>query len=87
MPEDATRVIFHTAVLGYLNSVEERIAFAQMMETLDVVWISNEPPSLFPEIAQQLSSPWPGGLFLLSMNGRPIAWTDPHGLILDWFDN
>jgi hypothetical protein len=84
MPECATRVIFHTAVLGYLSSADERSAFAQNVRDLDVVWISNEPPELCPDATQGLSKPWPLGLFLLSMNGRPMAWTDPHGASLDW---
>jgi len=84
MPENATRVIFHTAVLGYLNSPSERSAFAQDLNDLDVVWICNESPQLFPDVTQGLSKPWPLRLFLLSMNRRPVAWTDPHGASLDW---
>jgi len=84
MPEGTTRVIFHTAVLGYLSSAEERSAFGQTVEDLEVVWISNEPPALFPNMTQGLSEPWPLGLFLLSMNRRPMAWADPHGASLDW---
>ena len=81
MPENATRVIFHTAVLGYLNSPSERSAFAQDLNDLDVVWICNESPQLFPDVTQGLSKPWPLRLFLLSMNRRPVAWTDPQGLV------
>jgi hypothetical protein len=84
MPADATRVVFHTAVLGYLSSADERSAFGQAMKDLEVVWISNEPPALFPNMTQGLSKPWPLGLFLLSMNRRPMTWTDPHGASLDW---
>jgi hypothetical protein len=84
MPADATRVVFHTAVLGYLSSADERSAFRQAMKDLEVVWISNEPPALFPNMTQGLSKPWPLGLFLLSMNRRPMTWTDPHGASLDW---
>ena len=84
MPVEATRVVFHTAVLGYLGSADERSAFGQTVRDLEVVWISNEPPALFPDMTQGLSKPWPLGLFLLSMNRRPVAWTDPHGASLDW---
>jgi len=24
------------------------------------------------------------GRFLLSVNGTPVAWTDPHGRSIDW---
>jgi hypothetical protein len=84
MPEGTTRVIFHTAVLGYLSSPSVRSAFAQTMRDLDVVWISNEPPELLADVTPSLSKPWPPGLFLLSMNRQPVAWTDPHGASLDW---
>ncbi len=84
MPKDATRVVFHSAVLGYVRSTNERAAFARALEDLNIVWISNEPPALFPDVTQRLSKPLPLGQFLLSMNRRPIAWTDPHGASLDW---
>ena len=50
MPANATRVIFHTAVLSYLTSCDDRLAFAQTLSDLDVVWICNEPPELFPDV-------------------------------------
>jgi hypothetical protein len=84
MPKDATRVVFHTAVLGYLRSADERSAFAQTLTDLNIVWVSNEPPALFPDVTEGLNKPWPLGQFLLSMNQRPTAWTDPHGASLDW---
>jgi hypothetical protein len=84
MPEDATRVVFHSAVLGYLSSADERSAFAQTVRNLDVVWISNEPPALFPDMTQGLKKPSSRRFFLLSMNRRPVGWTDSHGSSLDW---
>jgi hypothetical protein len=83
MPQDATRVVFHSAVLGYLSSAYERLAFAKTVRDLDVVWISNEPP-LFPDMTQGLNKPSSRHIFLLSMNQRPVAWTDSHGASLDW---
>ncbi len=32
----------------------------------------------------KLRSPRPDGAFLLSVNGEPTAWTDPHGTWIDW---
>jgi hypothetical protein len=84
MPKDVTRVVFHTAVLGYVRSANERAAFARTLEDLNIVWVSNEPPELFPELAQSLSPRSLLGQFLLTMNRRPVAWTDPHGASLDW---
>jgi hypothetical protein len=47
-------------------------------------WISNEMPGVFPEIARRAPARGVPGRFLLSMNGEPVAWTDPHGAALDW---
>jgi hypothetical protein len=55
MPRNATRLIFHTAVLGYVGSAD-RASFAQMVKELDVRWISNEPPSLFPDMTAGVPS-------------------------------
>jgi len=83
-PQDVTLVVFHTAVLGYLPSAADRSAFAQAVKNLGVVWVSNEPPALLPQLTLGIERPWPLGQFLLSMNGKPIAWTDPHGTSVDW---
>jgi hypothetical protein len=84
MPTDATRVIFHTAVLAYVASSEERADFARAVASLCDVWISNEAPRVFPEIAARAGSPGPPGQFLLAVNGTPVAWADPHGASLAW---
>ena len=33
---------------------------------------------------RNLRKPRPLGHFLLAMNRNPIAWTDPHGISLEW---
>ena len=83
-PNSATVVVFHTAVLGYLALAAERSAFARTVMDIGAVWVSNEPPEVLPELALEMSKPWPLGQFLLSMNRKPIAWTDPHGASVDW---
>jgi len=84
MPRDTTRVIFHTAVLAYVTSPDERAEFARAAASLCDVWISNEAPRVFPEIAARAGSPGPPGQFLLAVNGTPVAWADPHGASLAW---
>jgi hypothetical protein len=84
MPTDATRVIFHTAVLAYVASSEERAEFARAVASLCDVWISNEAPRLFPDIAARAGAPAPPGNFLMAVNGMPMAWADPHGAALEW---
>jgi hypothetical protein len=84
MPRDTTRVIFHTAVMPYVASPDERAEFARAAASLCDVWISNEAPRLFPEIAARAATPGPPGYFLLAVNGAPVAWSDPHGASLEW---
>jgi hypothetical protein len=83
-PRDATLVIFHSAVLGYVAATNERDAFARTAAALARFWISNELPDVFPAIAARAPSPRPRGRFLLALNGRPLAWADPHGVAIDW---
>ena len=37
MPKDATRVVFHSAVISYLSSADERLALARTLEDLEIV--------------------------------------------------
>jgi hypothetical protein len=78
-PKDATLVVFHTAVLAYVADPETRARFARDVRDLNAVWISNETPRVF-----HLGVSGPKGAFLLSVDGEPTAWTDPHGAWIDW---
>jgi hypothetical protein len=83
-PKDATLVIYHTAVLAYVTLAADRQNFAKEVRALCPYWICNESPAVFPEVAEQTGIPGPRGSFLLSVNGEPVAWTDPHGASLEW---
>jgi hypothetical protein len=82
-PEGATLVIFHSAVLPYL-AAEDSQRFVSLVRELDAVWISNESPDLLSEVAGKVNEPVPSDQFLLSMNGEPLAVTDPHGQSIRW---
>jgi hypothetical protein len=82
-PKDATLVIFHTAVLAYVPRAADRQAFATRAMALSPYWIANEAQGVFPDIAAKTGAGRPGQ-FLLSVNGSPTAWTDPHGAAIDW---
>ena len=82
-PKDATLVIFHTAVLAYVPDPAARLAFGARAMRYGT-WIANELPGVFPDIAKRAPAPGAPGRFLLSINGTPVAWTDPHGAALDW---
>jgi hypothetical protein len=81
-----TLVIFHTAVLPYVSSTADREEFARSVGLLCDYWIANETPRVFPDTAGRAGPEGPKGSFLLSVNGVPVAWTDPHGACLDWID-
>ena len=85
-PKDVTLVIFHTAVLSYVSSAAEREEFARSVGLLCDFWIANETPLVLPDITGRAGREGPRGSFLLSVNGAPMAWTDPHGAWLDWID-
>ena len=83
-PKDAALVIFHTAVLTYISPAAEREEFARSVGSVCDYWIANEAPQVFPDIARRVGREGPRGSFLLSVNGVPTAWTDPHGASVDW---
>lgn len=83
-PAHATLVIFHTAVLTYVQSQDERDAFARCCRELGATWISNEWPYAFPAIAAKAGEPERRGMFLISVDGEPVAWSAPHGQKVDW---
>jgi hypothetical protein len=84
-PEDATLVVFHTAVLGYVLPRSARERFAAAVKKIGAEWISNEAPGVFPSIDERAPPSPARGRFLLARNGTPVAWTGPHGQSLDWF--
>lgn len=83
-PKDATLVIFHSAVLAYVSSEQERTEFAKTVTRINAVWIANESPRVIPGIAKQASHPCSPGEFLVTQDGEPIACSDPHGRFLRW---
>jgi hypothetical protein len=84
-PKGATLVVFHTAVLAYVGSREQRDRFAATMMRENAVWVSNEAPGLF-SFATAIAPPAATrGRFLMMINGKPVAWTSPHGRSIEWF--
>jgi hypothetical protein len=85
-PPATTTVVFHTAVLGYVSGQADRDTFARTVQALGAVWISNEVPQVYPNIAAKVKGPLRLDRFLLAVDGEPVAWTGPHGQSIDWFD-
>jgi hypothetical protein len=82
-PEDATLVIFHSAVLAYLER-PDRLRFRETIRRMPATWISNEAPQIVSDIVEQPPLPHPSGCFLLTVDGQPKAWSDPHGRSIQW---
>ncbi|MGA8758343.1 MAG: DUF2332 domain-containing protein [Stellaceae bacterium] len=83
-PKGATLVIFHTAVLAYIRSPAERSEFMRSVMSLCDFWLANEAPHVLPDVAAGIEESAVDGRFLMSVNGAPVAWADPHGAWLDW---
>ncbi len=83
-PPDATLVVFHTAVLAYVTDQADRHAFADRVTSLSPYWICNESPRVMPDLSDTAGKPSEAGRFLLSVNRKPVAWTDPHGAAIEW---
>jgi hypothetical protein len=84
-PEHALLVVFHSAVLSYLDD-EQRSAFRRELADLaghrPVVWVSNEGPGVMVDVPTPPAGPVP---FVLARDAAPLAYADPHGGSLDWF--
>ncbi|MFP5071745.1 DUF2332 domain-containing protein [Pseudonocardia nantongensis] len=78
-PADATMVVFHSAVLAYLPAAD-RARFAEQVAGPDVTWIGYEAPGVVA-VADPPPAPPPdtGSAFLITHDGRQVAWADPHG--------
>ncbi|GAB3139624.1 DUF2332 domain-containing protein [Microbispora hainanensis] len=89
-PAGATLVVFHTSVL-YQVPPPRREAFAEVVRGLPGHWIANETPDVLPY--PDLPEPPPGVALrsvpplrsVLALDGRPLAWTMPHGQAMTWF--
>jgi hypothetical protein len=79
-PRHATLVVFHSAVLAYVEPAGRR-AFAAAVSRLDSCWLSNEAPGVVPGTAVDTGG---ASRFVLARNGLPLALTGPHGGCIDW---
>jgi hypothetical protein len=83
-PPGATLVVFHTAVLAYLDAAR-RAEFAGRVDQLGATWISNESPGVTPGVAAaKPRASERGGHFLIAQGRRPVAFCDPHGAWVQW---
>lgn len=82
VPEDCTVVVMHSAVLPYVTDTA-RAAFMARVRELPVRWVSQEAPGIVP--GTDLRGPDDGRpSFVVSLDGRPLARSAPHGGWLEW---
>ncbi|MGY2085634.1 DUF2332 domain-containing protein [Blastococcus sp. SYSU DS0539] len=78
----STVVVLHTAVLPYLTE-QARARFADTVSGLPVRWLAQEPAGMVPGTGQRPVDGW-GAEFVVSLDGRPLARSAPHGGRLEW---
>src|ERR1700722_2837847 len=82
-PVGATLVIYHSAVLAYVE-VEGRERFARTVGDLAAAWLSNEAPGVVPGLPY---TDFRDATFVLGRDGRTaLAFADGHGAWLHWLD-
>ena len=80
-----TPVVFHSAVIAYLEELDRR-RFHDLMTRLvgegRCRWISNEGSRVLPAVTGSLEVP--SGRFVTALDGVPVAWSHGHGHAVDW---
>lgn len=85
LPAGTTPVVFHSAVLAYLQR-EQRAAFVDLVQSLPVTWIANEGARVVPGVRERVGTNFdPRAAFVLAVDGEPVARSAPHGQWLEWF--
>lgn len=86
VPADATLVVFHTAVLAYLDEAA-RARFAETVRGLPGHWLSVEARSITPGIGVREDVANDSTDFVLALDGVQLAWAQPHGRTVRWVPN
>lgn len=80
-----TPVVFHSAVIAYLEEPDRR-RFHDLMTGLVAEgrcrWISNEGRRVLPQVTG--GADVPSGRFVTALDGVPVAFSHGHGHALDW---
>ncbi|WP_017569085.1 DUF2332 domain-containing protein [Nocardiopsis halotolerans] len=81
VPAGARLVVFHSAVLAYLDA-GARGAFVETVRGLEGHWVSNEGAGVLPG----LEGPRPEAAhdFVVALDGRVVAFAGEHGQRLAW---
>ena len=85
-PADATLVVFHTAVIAYLDDAA-RTRFVDTVRRLPGHWLSVEARSIVPGIDVRTDTESDSVDFVLALDGVQLGWAHPHGRALTWVRN
>jgi len=85
-PPDATLVVFHTAVLMYLDE-PGRERFTRLVRGLPGHWLSCEGRNVLRDIRVRDDVPNDRSDLVLALDGVQLAWAQPHGRALTWVPN
>lgn len=83
-PSGATLVIFHSAVLPYLDE-QSREKFMDTVTRFRGHWIANESPKALATKDLPPASDPTKAHFALALDGTPVAYAGTHGQTLTWF--
>lgn len=94
-PSDAALVVFHSAVMAYLDAPDRdrfRSTMARLARDRGCHWLSNEGHSVIMQpdgssVVPEMDDARLRGRFLLVHNGNPVAIAGPHGQSLEWLDD
>ncbi len=81
VPAGLTLVIYHTAVLAYVEEAKRR-AFAALTRSLGAIWLANEAPGVV--VRDTVSSSRSRGFMLVRDGTEVLAQSDPHGSWIEW---
>ena len=82
VPDGATPVVMHTALLPYVGEARRK-EFVERVRGLPGRWLAQEGAGMVPGTGKPFPGGW-GPYFVLSLDGRPLAHTAPHGSRIDW---
>ncbi|GGI47214.1 hypothetical protein BCL57_001914 [Agromyces flavus] len=82
-PADATLVVFHTAVLAYVDA-PGRAHFAEHVRRLPGHWLSVEGRTVMPGIRVREDVPNESSDVVVALDGVQLAWAQPHGRAVRW---
>lgn len=88
VPAGVTPVVFHSAVLNYLDPTDRGRFARRLLDRDDLVWMSNEAPGVVEGVTTSLRPPAgapAASFFVVGLGGtRAVAISDPHGGWIMW---